>query len=116
MRSRKMQSGDALKRTQGAPVNLPATMPPRFHVGDRVRGVNRHPLGHTREPRYVRGRAGIIHEHHGAHVFPDENARGVRAGRHLYTVRFAALELWGENADGKAAVFVDLWEDYLEPA
>jgi hypothetical protein len=35
---------------------------------------------------------------------------------HLYTVRFEARELWGEQADGKGAVLVDLWEDYLEPA
>ena len=94
-----------------------AAMPvdaPRFRLGDRVRAANRHPAGHTREPRYVRGRVGVIHEHHGAHVFPDLSAKGVRVGQHLYSVRFEASELWGENANRNGAVYVDLWEDYLE--
>ena len=84
-------------------------------TGDRVRAVNRHPAGHTREPRYVRGRLGVIDEHYGAHVFPDRNAAGVKEGRHLYSVRFEASELWGEGAAAGSAVYVDLWEDYLEP-
>jgi nitrile hydratase len=90
--------------------------PSRFKPGDRVRARNQHPTGHTRQPRYVRGRIGIIHDHYGAHVFPDRNAARVREGRHLYSVRFEATELWGDNARGKSAVYVDLWEAYLEPA
>lgn len=101
---------------RGAPATMPAEAPPRFHPGDRVRGRNRHPIGHTREPRYVRGRVGVIQDHHGAHLFPDLSAEGMRVGRHLYSVRFEASELWGENANGNSAVYVDLWEDYLEPA
>jgi len=89
---------------------------PRFKSGERVRAVNRHPAGHTRQPRYVRGRVGIIHEHHGAHVFPDRNAEGSKEGRHLYSVRFTAEALWGKSACGRNAVYVDLWEDYLEAA
>ena len=65
---------------------------------------------------YVRGRAGVIHEHPAPHLFPDLSAEGVKVGRHLYCVRFEASELWGENATGNSAVYVDLWEDYLEPA
>lgn len=102
----------ALARGSSTAVAMDA--PARFQPGDRVRAKNRHPTGHTREPRYVRGRVGVIHEHHGAHVFPDLNADGVRVGRHLYSVRFEAAELWGENANAHSAVYVDLWEDYLE--
>jgi nitrile hydratase subunit beta len=99
----------------GKSVEVAIEAPPRFVAGDRVRAINRHPTGHTREPRYVRGRTGVIHEHYGAHVFPDLSAKGRREGRHLYSVRFEARELWGEpTRDG--AVYVDLWEDYLEPA
>ena len=101
---------------RGSSAAMPADAPPRFRPSDRVRARNRHPYGHTREPRYVRGRAGVIHEHHGAHVLPDLSAEGVRVGRHLYSVRFEALELWGENAQSNSAVYVDLWDDYLEPA
>src|SRR5579871_2576475 len=95
--------------TRGSPAMMPADTPPRFRLGDRVRARNRHPTGHTREPRYVRGRVGVIHEYHGTHVFPDLSAEGVRVGRHLYGVRFEGPELWGENANGNSAVYVDLW-------
>lgn len=105
-----------LALSKGSPVTLESTTAPRFKSGDRVRAINRHPTGHTREPRYVRGHVGMIHEHYGAHVFPDRNAVGTREGRHLYSVRFEAAALWGESAAGKSAVYVDLWEDYLEPA
>jgi hypothetical protein len=47
-------------------------------------------------------------------VFPDRSATGAKEGRHLYSVRFAADALWGESAAGRHAVYVDLWEDYLE--
>jgi nitrile hydratase len=52
---------------------------------------------------------------HGAHVFPDANAHGLgEQPRHLYTVRFAARELWGEAANPRDSVCLDLWEAYLE--
>ena len=101
---------------RGSPVALEIDTPARFKPGDRVRAINRHPTGHTRQPRYVRGRVGVIQAHYGAHVFPDRNAEGSKEGRHLYNVRFEASELWGEHAAGRSAVYVDLWEDYLEPA
>ncbi len=94
----------------------PAPGPARFAPGDRVRARNRHLRGHTREPRYVRGHVGTIDEHYGSQVYPDLSAEGVVEGRHLYCVRFAACELWGESADVNSAVYVDLWEEYLEAA
>jgi nitrile hydratase len=101
---------------RGTPVTMESNTPPRFQPNDRVRAINRHPLGHTREPRYVRGHVGVIHAYHGFHIFPDRNATGSREGRHLYSVRFEASELWGEDAIARSAVYVDLWEDYLAPA
>jgi nitrile hydratase beta subunit len=105
---------DALAR--GSPAVMSANDPPRFQPGQRVRAMNRHPPGHTREPRYVRGRVGTVVEYHGSHVFPDLNALGTREGRHLYCVCFEATELWGKNATGPDLIHVDLWQDYLEPA
>ena len=32
---------------------------------------------------------------------------------HLYTVVFAATELWGDDADHRDEVSLDLWESYL---
>jgi nitrile hydratase len=101
---------------KGIPTIMTLEVPPRFKIDDRVRAINRHPTGHTREPRYVRGCVGVIHAHLGAHVFADRSAEGVREGQHLYSVRFEATALWGESASAKSAVYVDLWEPYLEPA
>ena len=115
LRARVLRAAQVGPTTLGKSVEVAIDAPPRFAVGDRVRAINRHPTGHTREPRYVRGRTGVVHEHYGAHVFPDLSAEGRREGRHLYSVRFEARELWGEPAKG-GAVYVDLWEDYLEPA
>src|SRR5207249_2987770 len=36
--------------------------------------------------------------------------------QHLYSVRFAARELWGPDASPGDAVYVDLWDDHLDPA
>jgi nitrile hydratase subunit beta len=33
-----------------------------------------------------------------------------------YSVRFSARELWGDQAPAQDAVYVELWDDYLEPA
>ncbi len=90
--------------------------PGRFSPGDRVCAINRHPSGHTRAPRYVRGHTGIVREHYGSQVYPDLSAQGVDEGRHLYNVRFEGRDLWGESANANSAVYVDLWETYLEPA
>jgi nitrile hydratase len=90
---------------------------PAFQVGDRVRARNLNPPGHTRLPRYVRGHTGVVERRHGAHVFPDVHAhRGAEDPRHLYTVRFAARELWGADASEGDSVSLDLWEPYLERA
>jgi nitrile hydratase subunit beta len=90
---------------------------PLFKPGDVVRARNLHPKGHTRLPRYARGRLGVIERHHGAHVFPDSHAHGRGEDpRHLYIVRFTARELWGPEAAVKDSVCLDLWEPYLERA
>jgi nitrile hydratase len=91
--------------------------PPQFAPGDRVRARNLHPPGHTRLPRYVRGREGVVSALHGAHVFPDAHAHGGgEAPKPLYTVTFAATELWGPDANPRDSVNLDLWEPYLERA
>ena len=41
---------------------------------------------------------------------------GVDEGRHLYSVRFEGSDLWGESANANSVVYLDLWEEYLEPA
>jgi nitrile hydratase beta subunit len=89
---------------------------PVFQAGDAIRTRNIHPLTHTRLPRYARDKPGIVIALHGAHVFPDTNAlsQGTNA-QPLYTVKFQARDLWGEAANPRDTVCIDLWEDYLEP-
>jgi nitrile hydratase len=91
--------------------------PPRFAAGDAVQTRHDAPRGHTRLPRYARGKRGVIAALHGTHVFPDSNARGSgEQPQPLYSVRFAGDELWGASAEPRQVVHIDLWESYLLPA
>lgn len=102
---------------RGGPASRPAEAPARFAVGDRVQARSINPLGHTRLPRYARGRVGVVARIHGCHVFPDTNAHGEgEQPRWLYGVDFAARELWGPEARDGDFVHLDLWESYLEAA
>jgi nitrile hydratase len=101
---------------KGVPTSRDVPVAPRFQTGQRVRARNINPAGHTREPRYVRGKVGVIHRDHGVFVFPDTNAHFLGENpQHVYSVRFAARELWGADAAPQDGVYVDLWDDYLEP-
>ncbi|MGH7896058.1 MAG: nitrile hydratase subunit beta, partial [Candidatus Binatia bacterium] len=90
---------------------------PRFRPGDVVRARVASPSGHTRLPRYVAGRRGVVHRLQPSCVFPDTNAHGLGEDpQHLYNVRFAANELWGDAAEPGTSLHIDLFEPYLEPA
>jgi nitrile hydratase subunit beta len=102
---------------KGGSARRPDAAPPRFGVGEAVRVKNRHPRGHTRMPRYCRGKLGTIERDHGTQVFPDSHAAsGEENPQHCYAVRFTAHALWGDGASTTDCVFVDLWDDYLDPA
>lgn len=91
--------------------------PPAFAMGQAVRARNAQPDGHTRLPRYARGKTGQVVRLHGGHVLPDASAHGGgEQPQHLYTVAFTARELWGDAANDRDKIHLDLWESYLEPA
>jgi len=97
----------------------PATMPSgpgsRFAVGDAVVVRDVRPTGHTRVPRYVRGRRGVVVHVAPPFSFPDASAHGLPPrDEHTYHVRFEAAALWSDAAEPNASVVVDLWESYLE--
>ena len=102
------------------PTDVPEVAPrgtARFAIGMAVRVRNLHPAGHTRCPRYVRGRRGVIVRLDGRSPLPDVAAHADRpCDDHAYGVRFAARELWGPTAGANEAIHVDLWEHWLEPA
>ena len=88
---------------------------PRFRRGERVRVRDDHQPGHTRVPRYVRGREGLVIRVAPPFAYPDASAHGLpRRRESTYHVEFDAAALWGEDAECNAPVVVDLWESYLE--
>jgi nitrile hydratase subunit beta len=102
---------------KGKPTSREVPVAARFKAGQTVRARNINPTGHTRLPRYARGKLGTIHLDHGVYVFPDTNADSLGENpQHLYSVRFSARELWGEQASSRDAVYLDMWDDYLECA
>jgi nitrile hydratase subunit beta len=89
----------------------------RFRPGESVRARNINPVTHTRLPRYARGKAGRIERDHGVFVFSDTSVYGKgEKPQHLYSVRFSARELWGDSPAPQDAVYLALFDDYLEPA
>lgn len=93
---------------------LDVDVPPCFEVGDSVRTAESTRPGHTRLPQYARGRRGVVTADHGVWIFADAAGRDLGfVPQHVYTVRFAATELWGDGANSRDSVYVDLWDDHL---
>jgi nitrile hydratase len=98
-----------------SPGDSPSKPRARFRKGDTVRARTLNRIGHTRLPRYVRGRRGVIMRDWGVFVFPDTNAHRLGAKpQHVYSVEFDARKVWGKDAHPRDKVLIDLWEDYLE--
>ncbi len=90
---------------------------PRFHIGESVRGRNINPATHTRMPRYTRGKTGVVERDRGVFNLPDnEEASDEPRPQHVYLIRYAGRELWGDEASPNDSVYIDMWEDYLEQA
>ena len=107
----------AILTSKGVSARRDVAVTARFHVGERVRARNINPVGHTRLVRYARGKTGTIHMDHGVFLFPDTNALFLgEKPQHVYSVRFTARELWGEQSEPQDSVYIDMWDDYLEPA
>lgn len=102
---------------KGGPCDRRVEESARFAPGDRVRTRNFHPTGHTRLPRYARGKLGVVEAVREAYVFPDTNAHDKGENpQWVYTVVFDGREIWGDDADPTLSVSIDAWESYLEPA
>ena len=89
---------------------------PQFKVGDPVAARNLNPTGHTRLPRYIRGKRGVIERINGWYRLQDEEIEGLGPNpQTIYTVQFPAREVWGPRADPHLTVYLEMWEGYLEP-
>src|SRR5690606_33257661 len=76
-----------------------------FAIGERVRAKNIHPRGHTRLPRYVRGKWCTVVQHYGVQEFSDGWPNEQFPPQPLYNVRFEGQELWGDAAEPNSAVY-----------
>jgi nitrile hydratase subunit beta len=101
-------------RTRNQSARKDTEMVPLFQVGQRVRARNINPVTYTRLPRYARGRLGTVASIRGVFPIPDTGAGG--KPQTLYSVRFTARDLWGEEAAPQDAVYIDMWDGYLERA
>ena len=76
--------------------DLPAPVPARFVVGDRVRVERlRSSVGVSRCPRYVRGATGEVEHICGAELPLDRPATS--PAETVYTIAFASTDLWGQG-------------------
>jgi nitrile hydratase subunit beta len=102
--------------TKPLPANVDIEVEAKFTVGDQIVAKNMHPLHHTRIPRYIRGKRGVIIQHHGVFLLADTNAyAGPDKPQNVYSVQFSARELWGDEANAKDTVCIDLHDDYMDP-
>lgn len=119
-RARRSDDRAVTKAVEEAPQRAPVSdraATARFRVGDNIVARNRHTREHTRLPRYLRGKTGVISRVHGVYALPDTNAHGWGPNpEHVYSVRFVARDIWGDVAAPNDCLFIDLWESYLEPA
>lgn len=94
---------------------LDIVKPAKYQPGQAVRVRNEHSRGHTRLPRYAKGKTGVIERDNGVFALPDSLTAGLGPRpQHLYLVSFSAQEIWGDEAPNNDKLYVSMWEDYLE--
>ena len=99
--------------SRGGPTSMDSETAPAFTLDEEVCVKNFNPKSHTRAPRYIRGRKGVVAAYYGAHIFPDSHSESrVKTPAHLYCVRFEFDEVWGSK--DQSAVYVDVFEPYLK--
>lgn len=107
------------QRVSGASTTGEAPAEPVHHfaIGDRIRAKQVHPEGHTRLPRYLRGKVGEVVRLYRAQGFQDHAPMSDHQGlQPVYAVRFDGRVVWGESAEPNSSVLLDMWEAYMEDA
>ncbi len=103
---------------KGGSAERASDLEPKFSIGDVVTTKKMHPSTHTRLPRYLSGMRGEIIRVYGTHVFADDSAHDTSHDRGenpqwLYSVKFSAREIWGDDKNPDDYVYADLWEPYF---
>jgi hypothetical protein len=93
---------------------------PIFRPGDRIRVLEREPIGHYRVPTYLRGKRGAVEQViEPAAVDNEEEGFGRNAGSklHYYRIAIPLTEIWpdyiGSARDG---LYIEVFETWLERA
>ena len=84
-----------------------------LRIGDPVMTSARNPAGHNRLPRYLRAKPGIVEAVHDRYPLADERAAGRDVPEQLYTIAFAADDVWDIDAEPNCVIHAELWESYL---
>jgi nitrile hydratase subunit beta len=91
---------------------------PLFHPGDKIRILDRSPIGHYRVPTYLRGKTGAIEAViEPAGIDNEEEGYGRNAGMklHYYRIAIPMTEIWpdylGSPRDG---LRIEVFETWLE--
>lgn len=90
---------------------------PSFGVGDRVRILQRSPVGHYRVPLYLRGKHGTIETVLAPAIDNEAEAYGRNAGlrRHYYRLAIPMGQLWADYAGSSHdSLRVEVFEAWLE--
>jgi nitrile hydratase subunit beta len=90
---------------------------PLFHAGDRIRVLNRSPIGHYRVPTYLRGKAGMIEAViEPAGIDNEEEGYGRNAGMRLHYYRIAVpiTEIWPDYVGSpRDSLRIEIFETWL---
>jgi nitrile hydratase len=91
---------------------------PAFAAGDRVRILDRTPIGHYRVPQYLRGKQGVVDSViEPVAVDNEEEGYGRNAGarRHYYRIAVPLTEIWpGYIGSPRDGLYIEVYETWLE--
>lgn len=91
-------------------------VPPRFAAGDAVRVVRTRTRRHTRRPLYAQGCRAVVSRVNPPFALPEVIAHEAEpVFEHTYQIRLDASEVFGPSGDASSAVYLDVFESYLEP-
>lgn len=88
-----------------------------FRPGQRVKVLERFPLGHYRVPLYLRGRTGTVERLVQPAIDNEEEGFGRNAGvhRHYYRIAVPMADIWAGYAGGRQdRLYIEVFETWLE--